>query len=244
MPGSAPHQLVSSTNLNWNPGCEAQGFGTPRLAHRPSSESVSSRHRRTVSSRSRAAPSFLSLFSGCGGLDLGFRTAGYRCLHAYDIDAAAVATYNYNFGPSSATVADLSGDFLNSATVRPDVVIAGPPCQGFSTVGRRDPDDVRNHLLLKPVELAIRICARVLLVENVRGVLSGPHARYWNEAILQLTGSGYTTATLQVTATSAGLAQIRRRVVLIAARGSSIHRGKSPSTHGSPSSRSWMFHNA
>lgn len=169
-------------------------------------------------SRTSSAPSYISLFSGCGGLDLGFLRAGYNCLHAYDFDSASVATYNYNLGPSRATVADLSGGFLNSLPVQPDVVIAGPPCQGFSTIGRRDLNDVRNHLLLKPVEFAVNAKAKVLLLENVRGALSGRHARYWNEAIRLLGESGYTTATLQIAAAMAGLPQIRRRIVLVASR--------------------------
>ena len=164
-------------------------------------------------------PTYVSLFCGCGGLDLGFRLAGFRCLQAFDIDQAAVSTYNYNIGGAHATAADLSADFVNFIPSRPDVVIAGPPCQGFSTVGRRDPGDVRNNLLFKPVDLAIRIRARVLLLENVRGVLSGPNSRYWREAIRRLTNSGYTTATMHVSAMSVGLAQIRRRVVLLAVRG-------------------------
>ena len=165
-------------------------------------------------------PSYVSLFSGCGGLDLGFLKAGYHCLHAFDIDSASVATYNYNLNPSRATVADLSAGFLDSLSVRPDVVIAGPPCQGFSTIGRRDLNDVRNQLLLRPVDFAVNVKAKVLLLENVRGVLSGHHARYWNEAIRRLDRSGYCTATIHVAAAAAGLPQIRRRVVLIASRGS------------------------
>ena len=163
-------------------------------------------------------PSYLSLFCGCGGLDLGFQMAGYDCEQAYDIDHTAVESYNYNIGGSRARVADLRRDSLPSAISRPDVIVAGPPCQGFSTIGRRDPDDPRNHLLLRPIDLAIQVKVRVLLLENVCGVLSGSHSRYWKEAIWRLESSGYTTATSVVTASSVGLAQIRRRVVLVAAR--------------------------
>ena len=144
--------------------------------------------------------------------------AGYRCLKAYDIDPTAVATYNHNLAPWRATVADLASDFLDSLAMRPDVVIAGPPCQGFSTIGRRDPDDLRNHLLLAPVDLAIRLKARTLFLENVRGAICGVQSRYWTEATRRLERNGYSTATLDVAAAGAGLPQIRRRVVLVAAR--------------------------
>ena len=178
---------------------------------------VVTRRKHRPSSRRSVAPTFVSLFSGCGGLDLGFLSAGYRSLAAFDIDSTAVETYNYNLGTSKATVHDLSAEFPSQLDFRPDVVIAGPPCQGFSTIGRRNLDDVRNHLLLVPVDLAIRLQAKVLIVENVRGVLSGTHIRYWSEAIGRLEQSGYSTATVHVAADSAGLPQIRRRVVLIAA---------------------------
>ena len=163
-------------------------------------------------------PTFLSLFSGCGGLDLGFLAAGYECLQAFDIDGTSVDTYNYNIAGSRASVADLSSTCVDRA--RPDVVVAGPPCQGFSTVGRRDHADTRNHLLLRPVDVAIASGARVLLLENVCGALSGAHASYWKEAVQRLRRHGYSTATLRVTASAAGLPQVRRRAVLVAGRAS------------------------
>ena len=163
-------------------------------------------------------PTYVSLFSGCGGLDLGFTIAGYRCLGAYDVDTAAVDTYNHNFPSEQASVADLSGDYLNNLHCHADAVVAGPPCQGFSTIGRRDPTDARNCLLLKPVDFAIASKAKVLVVENVPGALSGTHSTYWNEALTRLRKSGYTAATLYLAAMTAGLAQIRRRIVLVASR--------------------------
>lgn len=163
-------------------------------------------------------PSYLSLFSGCGGLDLGFLAAGYQCVGAYDLDAAAVSTYNHNLGPQNAIVADLSHDYLTSINAQPDAIVAGPPCQGFSTIGPRNPSDVRNRLLLKPVDFAIATRAKVLLLENVRGALSGVNSHYWSQALSRLRQSGYTTATLHVGALSAGLPQLRRRIVLVAAR--------------------------
>ena len=68
-------------------------------------------------------PTYVSLFSGCGGLDLGFAIAGYRCLGAYDVDTAAVDTYNHNFPSEQALVADLSGDYLNNLHRHADAVV-------------------------------------------------------------------------------------------------------------------------
>lgn len=148
---------------------------------------------------------------------------------AYDLDPAAISTFIHNLPSSGATVADLSGDYLDSLDLRPDAVVAGPPCQGFSPIGPNRSRDIRNELLLKPVDFAIAVKARVLLIENVRGVLSRRHASRWQEALSRLRKNGYTTATLQVAAVRNGLAQIRRRVVLVAAR-----RGFNPPSQSTP----------
>jgi DNA (cytosine-5)-methyltransferase 1 len=94
-------------------------------------------------------PTYLDLFAGCGGLSLGFRHAGFKPLLAVDIDPQAVATYNFNFdeGGSGAVRADLAAlkthgdvaDFLARFNIGEgdcDVLVGGPPCQSFSTVGR------------------------------------------------------------------------------------------------------------
>ena len=166
-------------------------------------------------------PSCVSLFSGCGGLDLGFIQAGYRRLAAYDIDQASVATYNLNLAPTTAEVLDLSKDSRRTAELKPDVVIAGPPCQGFSTIGSHHPSDPRNNLLLKPVDFALSSKAQVLVIENVRGLLSRDHLPFWQRAVSRLQRGGYATTTFEISAGMVGLAQLRRRVVLVARRGRS-----------------------
>ena len=163
-------------------------------------------------------PSYVSLFSGCGGLDLAFIEAGYQCLAAYDIDPTSVATYNQNLHPYCATIADLRNVHPHSMPTEPDVIVAGPPCQGFSTVGRRDLADYRNGLLLTSVHIAIATKAKAVVIENVPGALSGAHARYWTQATATLEHHGYNTATIMLHATTVGLPQLRRRAVLVAAR--------------------------
>src|SRR5438045_1849312 len=91
--------------------------------------------------------SALSLFSGVGGLDLGFARAGVRISNAYDCDAYACKTYEAYFGvaPACVDVALLRTRDLPTA----DIILAGPPCQGFSSIGARKPKDPRNSLMIK-----------------------------------------------------------------------------------------------
>lgn len=129
---------------------------------------------------SHAQPTFISLFCGAGGFDLGFVQAGFRCVAAYDISPVAVQVHRTNLG-SLAEVCDLSlPTFSVSRLSGVDVLIAGPPCQGFSTAGKRDVYDPRNKLLLISGKIATSVQPKVFIAENVTGVTSGQHGTYWN----------------------------------------------------------------
>ena len=170
---------------------------------------------RRVSS-SPVNPSFVSLFSGCGGLDLGFVQAGFRCMGAYDSDPVALATHAQNV-PGATFECDLSSSSLpNVLDEAPDVVLAGSPCQGFSTIGKRRLDDSRNDLLLCAGAIAISLRPRVFIAENVPAVAYGQHARYWKALTDALSLSGYQCHTLTLAASDFGVAQMRRRLFLIA----------------------------
>lgn len=163
-------------------------------------------------------PTFLSLFSGCGGFDLGFELAGFDCLGAFDIDPLTVEVHQ-NALRSPSAVCDLSTVSRLDCKRRPDVVIAGPPCQGFSTLGKREPKDPRNSLVVSAANLAIAHRPKVVVIENVSGATTGILARYWNQAQYLLQASGYRTATNHLVSANFGVPQIRRRAVLIAWRG-------------------------
>ncbi len=163
-------------------------------------------------------PTFLSLFSGCGGFDLGFELAGFDCLGAFDIDPLTVEVHQ-NALRSPSAVCDLSTVSRLDCQRRPDVVIAGPPCQGFSTLGKREPKDPRNSLVVSAANLAIAHRPKVVVIENVSGATTGILARYWNQAQYLLQASGYRTATKHLVSANFGVPQIRRRAVLIAWRG-------------------------
>ena len=159
-------------------------------------------------------PSFISLFSGCGGLDLGFIEAGFEPIAAYDIWPLAVANYKNNLGNHI-----LEYD-LSQAKIpydgECDVVLAGSPCQGFSTVGKRRIDDPRNHLLHAAVKIAIRANPQVIIFENVPGILQGAHKEHWDLACNEIEKSGYKTLCQTIDARDIGIPQTRKRVILIA----------------------------
>ncbi len=171
-----------------------------------------------ASSAKRGKLKFLSLFCGCGGFDLGFRQAGFRCVAALDVDPVAVDAHRLNLG-KTAELCDLSNGVSLLDRIPPvDVVIAGPPCQGFSTAGKRDPHDPRNSLLAKAAEIAVRVRPAVFVLENVSGVVAGAHRTYWKAAAGCLRTAGYRTADIMYHAATAGVAQTRRRMILLAWR--------------------------
>ena len=169
--------------------------------------------------QARDALSCLSLFSGCGGLDLGAVTAGFTHVLAVDSDPQAVASYNRNFR-HPAIVADLSlaRGITDQFAGRVDLVTAGPPCQGFSTVGKRDLEDSRNTLLLDAARLAVAVRPWAILIENVAGALQGRHREIWQAAESVLRLSGFSSATLRLDVSTLGVPQRRKRIFLVAWR--------------------------
>lgn len=161
---------------------------------------------------------FASLFSGCGGFDIGFIQQGFQSQGAYDCDPEAVENFKANIAGDICNV-DLTGGVPSEHSLYDiDALIAGPPCQGFSTAGKRRIDDKRNHLLTLTGHLARRIFPKVLVVENVAGALSGAHARYWNELDENMRIAGYRTKTVHCQAANLGMAQLRKRILFFAWR--------------------------
>jgi DNA (cytosine-5)-methyltransferase 1 len=116
----------------------------------------------------------------------------------------------------------------------PTVVVSGSPCQGFSTVGKNDPNDPRNSLLTAAGELAVRLNPKVFVAENVIGVVSGRYRHHWAALGAVMRSAGYKVSELRFDASDHGAAQTRRRVLLIAWRTDKecvpILRGSAPLT--------------
>lgn len=105
-----------------------------------------------------------------------------------------------------------------SSSVRMDVLVAGSPCQGFSTMGQRRVDDPRNTLLLVAARVAAKHRPKVVVAENVMGALAGEHRLYWDALRTALRSQGYKTKEFEVNSADFGVAQHRRRAVMVAWR--------------------------
>lgn len=168
----------------------------------------------------------LDLFAGCGGMSLGFELAGYECAIATEIDAWASDTYATNHPRASVLTADIRSltsplEVLGSAGVTPESIagiIGGPPCQGFSMSGTRDPKDPRNSLFVDFLRFVSQIAPRFFVIENVPGIrsLKLKSGRSAERIIIELAReAGYNVLVLQLNAWRFGVPQSRERVFFI-----------------------------
>ena len=119
----------------------------------------------------------IDLFSGCGGFSYGFQQAGFHVTLGVDNTEIALKTFDLNHKDSKTMMLDLHLDEAIEAIVnetkkdKVDVIIAGPPCQGFSLTGTRNENDERNTLFNAVFRLAKRVNPKALIIENVPGLL-------------------------------------------------------------------------
>lgn len=159
----------------------------------------------------------VSLFSGCGGLDLGFTQTGkYEIIWANDILIDACKTYKRNIG-DHVICRDLQS--INTDTIPlADIVIGGPPCQSFSLVGKRNPDDERSNLVWSYLDTLKKVKPKLFLLENVIGILSAKNPD-GSKVIDNLTKAfeniGYAINIFKLNAADYGVPQRRKRVFMI-----------------------------
>ncbi len=175
--------------------------------------------------KDRQRPTAISLFAGAGGCSLGFSRAGYNIVHALDLDAAAVRTYRRNFSGSQVETTDArTVDWLGLmrhlglADGELDMLIGGPPCQGFSAAGARRRDDLRNSLLGSYVSAISSLRPKWFLMENVEGLLTTKTGDYLLEAIRAIIDLGYALRVEKVYAHEYGVPQRRKRVLVFGNR--------------------------
>lgn len=175
-----------------------------------------------ITSAASSLGSVVSLYSGAGGLDLGFSQAGFEILWANDIDEHAVETHNKLFGHDAA----IAGDIRAIRRLLPragdvDLVIGGPPCQGFSVAGRMDPNDPRSRHVWDFLGVVRDLAPTVFVMENVKALAVN---RRWsqlrNELFAQAMRLGYHVQLLLLNAAHFGVPQARERMFLIGSKSS------------------------
>jgi DNA (cytosine-5)-methyltransferase 1 len=157
----------------------------------------------------------VSIYSGCGGMDLGFKQAGFEIIYAADFDKDAVATYKRNLGPEI-----VHGDVSNLAFPSADVVIGGPPCQGFSQAGRQNPSDPRSQHILTFLDVVKTVRPRAFVMENVPALLGPRWADIRSEWMRRADDMSYTVSSFILNAADYEVPQNRKRAFFVGLRDS------------------------
>lgn len=184
--------------------------------------------RRTNRHASRGErPVAIDLFAGAGGLGLGFEQAGFDIVAAVEYDPIHAAIHELNF-PYGTTICrdirEVTGEGIRDASGlgrrAVDVVVGGPPCQGFSLIGHRVLEDPRNALVFHFLRLVKELKPRVFVMENVPGMATGQHTQMVEELIDGFREAGYRVRLPYriLNAANYGVPQDRRRVFLLGAR--------------------------
>jgi len=193
--------------------------------------------RSTRSRTVKGVPTAVGLFVGAGGLDLGFRQAGFRLLAASDFEPEAEATHQLNWPDVPFILEDvrkLTVDRIAEAIQgrRPDVVIGGPPCQGFSTLGSRLSADPRNDLVDAFIRIIDGLRPQAVVIENVRAIATEYNGRYRDYIISRLKDVGYHVNFSVLNAAEHGVPQLRRRAFFVAFADPRVHYSFPEPTHG------------
>ncbi|CYV03293.1 DNA cytosine methyltransferase [Streptococcus suis] len=163
-------------------------------------------------------PRVISLFSGAGGMDLGFEKAGFEIAYANDIMPEAVNTYNKNFSHQS-VLADITTVKSEELPDDIDIVIGGFPCQGFSIANKnRNTEDKRNFLYLEMLRIIKDKKPKFFLAENVKGILSLGKGKVIQMIIKDFESIGYKVDYKLVNAAEYGVPQARERVLIMGNR--------------------------
>jgi len=172
----------------------------------------------------------IDLFSGAGGLSRGFMDAGYDVLIGTDFDDAALKTFAENHGGAEALKLDLFNhdniyvlkDKLDAMGKTLDVLVGGPPCQGFSLAGKREENDERNILYSAMVKAAEILNPKAVVLENVPGMLTLYEGKAKERIINDFEALGYKMSVKVMYAPEFGVPQIRKRAFFVGIKNSEI----------------------
>lgn len=172
-------------------------------------------------------PIAVDLFAGAGGMTLGFEQAGFDVLASVEIDPIHCATHQFNFPFwkifCKSIVEITSEEIRNESGIGDqeiDVVFGGPPCQGFSLIGKRNLDDPRNALVDQYIRLVLDLQPKFVVLENVKGMTVGKHREFILEIIYKFEENGYQVLKNYkiLNAAEYGVPQNRERLFLLACR--------------------------
>lgn len=162
----------------------------------------------------------IDLFCGCGGLSLGFEKAGYNVLLGIDVWEDALTTYRHNHINQNTLCGDLAtltpeevADKINHEKV--DVIIGGPPCQGFSVAGKRIVEDKRNELYKSFVMMVAHFKPKAFVLENVPNILSLGDGIIRDAIVKDFSELGYKVVYKVLIASDYGVPQNRRRAIFV-----------------------------
>lgn len=165
----------------------------------------------------------VDLFSGAGGLSRGFMDAGFNVILGIDFDDAALKTFKANHGDAEVMKIDLFNhdnlkqitNYLDEKNVKIDVLVGGPPCQGYSLAGPRNEQDDRNTLYEAMVKFANLIKPKVVVLENVPGLLTLFEGKGAQRIVDDFSDLGYVMKKKVLYAPEYGVPQIRKRVFFV-----------------------------
>ena len=168
-----------------------------------------------------AGPTFIDLFSGAGGFLRGFLDAGFKPLFSVEMWDSAIETHKFNYPKVPIIEKDIrqiSDEELTNYVGKVDVVVGGPPCQGFSTIGKRLERDPRNELVFEYIRFVKTLKPKVFLMENVRGLISTKHGEVKKIIESMFRELGYDVYSDVLCAADYGVPQLRNRVFFIGIR--------------------------
>lgn len=166
----------------------------------------------------------IDLFCGAGGMTAGFKAAGIRSLLSNDIEESACVTLKINNPEINVLCGDITKTETKEVIERvaleggADIICGGPPCQGFSLAGFRADDDPRNQLFREFVDIVKRVNPRVIVFENVEGLLSYQGGKTYREVHELFSELGYNTEGRTLMASDYAVPQKRKRVIIICTR--------------------------
>jgi DNA (cytosine-5)-methyltransferase 1 len=170
-------------------------------------------------------PSVISLFAGCGGSSLGYKWAGFKELLAIEWDKNAVDTFKLNFPEVPIWKRDIkeiaAKEILTSCNIKEgdlSVLDGSPPCQGFSTAGKRIVKDERNDLFKEYIRLIEGLSPKMFVMENVSGMIKGKMKGRFNQILNTLKNTDYIVKCKLLNAANYGVAQSRQRLIFVGKR--------------------------